>query len=63
MKQCTRILTITSGGVLAVGTGFALNGPLTASGGTIQTLAPINFPRDIVKSCVREEGASSANNS
>jgi hypothetical protein len=51
------ILTITSGGVLAVGTGFALNGPLvngtfvpngplTASGGTIQTLAPINFPNN-----------------
>jgi T5SS/PEP-CTERM-associated repeat protein/autotransporter-associated beta strand protein len=52
------ILTITSGGVLAVGTGFALNGPLvngtfvpngplTASGGTIHTLAPINFPNDV----------------
>jgi autotransporter-associated beta strand protein len=52
------ILTITSGGVLAVGTGFALNGPLvngtfvpngplTASGGTIQTLAPIKFPNDV----------------
>jgi T5SS/PEP-CTERM-associated repeat protein/autotransporter-associated beta strand protein len=51
-------LTITSGGVLAVGTGFALNGPLvngtfvpngplTADGGTIQTLAPINFPNDV----------------
>jgi autotransporter-associated beta strand protein len=51
-------LTITSGGVLAVGTGFALNGPLvngtfvpngplTASGGTIQTLAPIKFPNDV----------------
>jgi hypothetical protein len=51
-------LTITSGGVLAVGTGFALNGPLvngtfvsngplTASGGTSQTLAPINFPNNV----------------
>jgi hypothetical protein len=51
-------LTITGGGVLALDTGFAINGPLvnggfvpnaalTADGGTIRTLAALTIPNNV----------------
>jgi outer membrane autotransporter protein len=50
--------SLNSGGTLSVGTGFAINGPfagggfvpngpLTADGGTIRTLAAVSFPNEV----------------